>query len=109
MNAGFDGTPTFLCKPSNFVSRDFTFVPTIAMPRNLLRQRLVQVVVWRLRDSAGIEMQCVLTAGEQEAWELRVEWGSEVTIVERHASIDAALTRADALWIEYLLDGWGEA
>jgi hypothetical protein len=78
------------------------------MPLNLLQQRLVTVVVWKLKDPAGIEMRCLLKSGSDGSCELRVEWGNEVLTSEQHTSVESAFARADALWIEYLLDGWSE-
>ena len=84
-------------------------MPVAALPRDLLWQSSVTVVVWRLKDPGGIELKCVLTSTSPDRCDLRVEWGNEPITTEQYSSVEAAFARADAMWIEYLLDGWGEA
>ena len=66
------------------------------------------VTVWWLRDPAGVETRCALAPGENESCELTLEQANQVIHTERHANLDAALLRANAMWIECQLDGWTE-
>jgi hypothetical protein len=68
----------------------------------------VNVTVWRLKDSAGVETRCVLEHVGTNLWELRVERGAEVINLERYPSDNTALARANTMWVNCLLDGWTE-
>ena len=66
------------------------------------------VTVWTLRDPAGEETRCVLENRGGDIWELRLEGGADVASVERFPSAKMALSRADVIWLESLLNGWTE-
>jgi hypothetical protein len=66
------------------------------------------VTIWRLKDPTGVETRCTIVPEESESCELRLEQGDEVLYVEHHPRIEAALLRANAMWIERQLDGWTE-
>jgi hypothetical protein len=68
----------------------------------------VTLTVWRLRDPARQETRCLLIHHEDTDCELRVERARVVITVEQQLSVDAAFNRANALWVEYLLEGWTE-
>jgi hypothetical protein len=71
-------------------------------------QRLVTVTVWRLKDPYGVGTRCVLEHVGPDIWELRVQRGEELLKTEQHSTADAALHAANAMWLNYLLDGWLE-
>ena len=66
------------------------------------------VTVWWLRDPAGIDTRCALRPGENDSCELTLEQANQVILAEHHPDLDAALRRANAMWIECQLDGWTE-
>jgi hypothetical protein len=68
----------------------------------------VTVTVWSLRDPSGNVMRCVLENSSGDTWELKLEGAGEVGSVERFETAKAALSRADVIWLESLLNGWTE-
>ncbi len=68
----------------------------------------MKATIWRLKHPARVEIRCVVVPSENESWELTVQQGNQIIHTEHHHDIDAALLRANAMWIEYQLDGWTE-
>lgn len=66
------------------------------------------VTVWWLKDPTGIETRCALVPAESDSCDLTLEQENRVIHSEHHDDLDAALRRANAMWIEYQLDGWTE-
>ena len=66
------------------------------------------VTVWWLKDPAWVDTRCALLPGERDSCELTLEQENQVILTEHHDNLDAALLRANAMWIECQLDGWTE-
>jgi hypothetical protein len=64
------------------------------------RQIRVPSTIWRLRDPHGVETRCTLVPRANDSCELRLEQGEQVIHTEQHEQVDAALLRANAMWIE---------
>jgi len=80
----------------------------ISQPKLLRYLRSVTVTVWRLKDPSGVAARCLLEHLAADRWELRVQLGDELIRMEQHPTADAALNAANAMWLNYLLDGWLE-
>lgn len=52
-------------------------------------------------------MDCVLT-GDRGSWHLRVQWANEVVSSEEFSTVEAAVSKASALWLAYRTEGWTE-
>ena len=66
------------------------------------------VTVWRLIDPSGIEARCVLENFGPDAWVLGVERAGELVSSDQYPTADVAFAKANAMWLERMLDGWTE-